>query len=32
MQLLVFYDIALKEQQGYRKTLKLVKAYYDEYL
>ena len=32
VQLLVFYDSALKEQQGYSKTLKLVKAYCDEYL
>jgi superfamily II DNA helicase RecQ len=32
VQLLVFYDSALKEQQGCRKTLKLVKAYCDEYL
>jgi hypothetical protein len=32
MQLLIFYDSALKEQQGYRKTLDLVKAYYDNYL
>jgi hypothetical protein len=32
VQLLVFYDSALKEQRGYSKTLKLVKAYYDEYL
>jgi hypothetical protein len=32
MQLLIFYDSALKEQQGCGKTLKLVKAYCDEYL
>ncbi|KAM0718343.1 hypothetical protein Q7P37_006675 [Cladosporium fusiforme] len=32
VQLLVFYDSALKEQRGYRKTLKLLKAYCDEYL
>jgi hypothetical protein len=32
MQLLVFYNSALKEQRGCGKTLKLVKAYYDEYL
>lgn len=32
VQLLVFYDSALKEQRGCGKTLKLVKAYCDEYL
>jgi hypothetical protein len=32
VQLLVFYDSALKEQRGCSKTLKLVKAYCDEYL
>jgi superfamily II DNA helicase RecQ len=32
VQLLVFYDSALKEQQGCGKTLTLVKAYCDEYL
>jgi hypothetical protein len=32
VQLLVFYDSALKEQQGCGKTLKLVKVYCDEYL
>jgi hypothetical protein len=32
VQLLVFYDSALKEQRGCSKTLKLVKAYYNEYL
>jgi hypothetical protein len=32
VQLLVFYDSALKEQQGCGKTLQLVKAYCDEYL
>jgi hypothetical protein len=32
VQLLVFYDSVLKEQQGCRETLKLVKAYCDEYL
>jgi hypothetical protein len=31
-QLLVFYDSALKEQQGDGETLKLVKAYCDQYL
>jgi hypothetical protein len=29
VQLLVFYDSTLKEKQGYRETLKLVKAYCD---
>ena len=28
----MFYDSALKEQQGCGKTLKLVKAYCDQYL
>jgi hypothetical protein len=32
VQLLVFYDSASKEQRGYGETLKLVKAYCDEYL
>jgi hypothetical protein len=32
VQLLIFYDSALKEQQGCGKTLKLVKIYCDEYL
>jgi hypothetical protein len=32
VQLLVFYDSTLKEKQGYRETLKLVKAYCDQYL
>jgi hypothetical protein len=32
VQLLIFYDSALKEQQGYGQTLSLVKAYYDGYL
>jgi hypothetical protein len=32
VQLLIFYDSALKEQQGCGKTLKLVKPYYNEYL
>jgi hypothetical protein len=32
VQLLIFYDSALKEQQGYRKTLDLVKACCDNYL
>jgi superfamily II DNA helicase RecQ len=32
VQLLIFYDSALKEQRGCGKTLKLVKAYCDEYL
>jgi hypothetical protein len=32
VQLLIFYDSALKEQQGCGKTLKLVKTYYNEYL
>ena len=32
VQLLVFYDSALKEQRGCGKTLKLVKDYCDEYL
>ena len=32
VQLLVFYDSVLKEQQGCGETLKLMKAYYDEYL
>lgn len=32
VQLLVFYDSALKEQQGSGKTLKLVKAYCDQYV
>jgi hypothetical protein len=32
VQLLVFYDSALKEQQGRGETLKLVKAYCDQYL
>jgi hypothetical protein len=32
MQLLIFYDSALKEQQGYGQTLSLIKAYYNGYL
>ena len=32
VQLLVFYDSAVKEQQGCGETLKLVKAYCDQYL
>jgi hypothetical protein len=32
VQLLIFYDSALKEQQGYGKTLDLVKACYNNYL
>jgi hypothetical protein len=32
VQLLVFYDSTLKEKQGYRETLKLIKAYCDQYL
>jgi hypothetical protein len=32
MQLLVFYNSALKEQRGLGETLKLIRAYYDEYL
>jgi hypothetical protein len=32
VQLLVFYDSTLKEKQGYGETLKLVKAYCDQYL
>jgi superfamily II DNA helicase RecQ len=32
VQLLIFYDSALKEQQGYGKTLDLVKACCDNYL
>jgi hypothetical protein len=32
VQLLVFYDSTLKEKQDYRETLKLVKAYCDQYL
>ena len=32
IQLLIFYHGALEEQQGYRETLKIVKAYCDEYL
>ena len=32
VQLLVFYDSALREQRGCGNTLKLVKAYCDEYL
>ena len=32
VQLLVFYDSALKEQQGYGKTLELVRSYCDQYL
>ena len=32
VQLLIFYDSALKEQQGHGKTLELVKAYCDLYL
>jgi hypothetical protein len=32
VQLLVFYDSALKEQQGRGEILKLVKAYCDQYL
>jgi hypothetical protein len=32
VQLLVFYDSALKEQQGRGETLKIVKIYCDEYL
>jgi hypothetical protein len=32
VQLLVFYDSALKEQQGRGETLKLVKEYCDQYL
>ena len=32
VQLLIFYDSALKEQQGCGKTLKLVKTYCDDYL
>lgn len=32
VQLLVFYDSALKEQQGYGKMLELVRSYCDQYL
>ncbi|KAI7295671.1 hypothetical protein KC343_g82 [Hortaea werneckii] len=32
VQLLVFYDSVLKEQQGYGKTLELVRSYCDQYL
>ena len=32
VQLLVFYDSTLKEKQGRGETLKLVKAYCDQYL
>lgn len=32
VQLLVFYDSALKEKEGRGKTLKHVKAYCDRYL
>ena len=32
VQLLVFYDSTLKEKQGYREMLKLVKAYCNQYL
>jgi hypothetical protein len=32
VQLLIFYHGALEEQQGYGETLKIVKAYCDEYL
>ena len=32
VQLLVFYDSVLKEQQGHGKTLELVKVYCDQYL
>ena len=32
VQLLIFYDSALKEQQGHGKTLEFVKAYCDLYL
>ncbi|KAI7722348.1 hypothetical protein KC353_g581, partial [Hortaea werneckii] len=32
VQLLVFYDSALKEQQGCGKTLELVRSYCDQYL
>lgn len=32
VQLLVFYDSVLKERKGYGETLKLVKAYCDQYL
>jgi hypothetical protein len=32
VQLLVFYNSALREQGGYSNTLKLIKAYYNKYL
>jgi hypothetical protein len=32
MQLLIFYDSALKEQQGCGQTLSLIKAYCNGYL
>lgn len=32
VQLLIFYDSALKERKGYSGTLKLVKACCDQYL